>query len=61
MRLRPNQRFKLTEGAVDDFAARMYAGVEMISRYVRAANYTAQSVRRRQLSAGPLGRTTDNP
>ena len=32
----PNQRFKLTELAVDDFAARQCAENDIISRYVRA-------------------------
>jgi len=46
----PNQSLKLTEVAVDDFAARQYAGIDMISRYVRATNYMAVTVRRRSLA-----------
>ena len=42
----PNQSLKLTEGAVDDFAARRYAEHNMISRYVRAMNHLAGAVRR---------------
>jgi hypothetical protein len=48
--LRPNQSLKLTEIAVDDFAARQYAENDMISRYVRAMNYMEQTVRRRSLA-----------
>ena len=48
--LRPNQSLKLTEGTVDDFAARQFAGNEMISRYVRAMKYTELAVRRRSLA-----------
>ena len=47
----PNQRFKLTEVAVDDFAARHYAENDMISRYVRATDYMELAVRRRSLTA----------
>jgi len=47
----PNQRFKLTEPAVDDFAARQYAENDMISRYVRATNYMGLASRRRSLTA----------
>jgi len=46
----PNQSLKLTEPAVDDFAARQYAGIDMISRYVRAMNYIELTVRRRSLA-----------
>ena len=46
----PNQSLKLTEGAVDDFAARQYAGIGMINRYVRAMNYMELAVRRRSLA-----------
>ena len=53
--MRSNQSLKLTEPAVNDFAARQYAGHDMISRYVRATNYMELTVRRRQLSSGPLG------
>ena len=48
--LRPNQSLKLTEPAVDDFAARKYAGNDMISRYVRATDYMELAVRRRSLA-----------
>ena len=47
----PNQRFKLTEVAVDDFAARQCAENDMISRYVRATNYRELASRRRSLTA----------
>jgi len=46
----PNQSLKLTEGAFDDFAARQYAGFDMISRFVRAMNYMEGAVRRRSLA-----------
>ena len=49
-KVRPNQSLKLTEIAVDDFAARQYAGNDMISRYVRATNYMELAVRRRSLA-----------
>ena len=48
--LTPNQSLKLTEIAVDDFAARQFAANDMISRYVRATNYMAAAVRRRSLA-----------
>ena len=48
--LRPNKSLKLTEVAVDDFAARQYAEIDTISRYVRAANYMEAAVRRRSLA-----------
>ena len=41
------ESIKLTEVAVNDFAARQCAENEMISRYVRAMNYLEQAVRRR--------------
>jgi len=47
----PNQRFKLTEVAVDDFAARQCAENDMISRYARATNYMKLASRRRSLTA----------
>ena len=50
IRVRPNQSLKLTEVAVDDFAARQYAENEMIERYVRAMNYNQNAVRRRSLA-----------
>jgi hypothetical protein len=46
----PNQSPKLTEVAVDDFAARHFAGNDMISRYVRAMNYMELAIRRRSLA-----------
>jgi hypothetical protein len=49
-RVRSNQSLKLTEGAVDDFAARQYAENDMISGYVRAMNYTEPADRRRSLA-----------
>jgi hypothetical protein len=45
-----NQSLKLTEVAVDDFAARQYADNDMISRYIRAMNYMELAVRRRSLA-----------
>ena len=48
--VRPNQSLKLTEVAVDDFAARQYAGNDMISRCVRAMNCMELAVRRRSLA-----------
>ena len=48
--VRPNQSLKLTERAVDDFAARQYADNFMISRYVRAMNYREPAIRRRSLA-----------
>jgi len=50
MNMPPNQSLKLTEGAVDDFAARQFAGIDRINRYVRATNYMAPTVRRRSLA-----------
>jgi len=46
----PNQSLKLTEPAVDDFAARQFAEIDMINRYVRATSYMAAAVRRRSLA-----------
>jgi hypothetical protein len=46
----PNQSLKLTETAVDDFAARQYAENDMISGYVRAINYMELAARRRSLA-----------
>jgi hypothetical protein len=58
----PNQSLKLTEVAVDDFAARQYAGIDMISRYVRATSYMVPAAIRRssrrdpfRINSGPLG------
>ena len=48
--LPPNQSLKLTEPAVDDFAARQFAENDMISRYVRATNFMAAAVHRRSLA-----------
>jgi hypothetical protein len=48
--LPPNQSLKLTEVAVDDFAARQFAENDMISRYVRAMNYIELTVCRRSLA-----------
>jgi len=48
--LQANQSLKLTEGAVDDFAARQYAGNDMIRRYIRAAYYMELAARRRSLA-----------
>jgi len=48
--MQANQSLKLTEIAVDDFAARQYAGNDMISRYVRATDYMDLAVRRRSLA-----------
>jgi len=50
LRVRSNQSLKLTEIAVDDFAARQYAENDMINRYVRAMNYMELTVRRRSLA-----------
>jgi len=47
---RANQSLKLTEPPVDDFAAREFAGNDMISRYIRAMNYMEPAVRRRSLA-----------
>jgi hypothetical protein len=44
------QSLKLTEPAVDDFAAQQYAENDMISKYVRAMNYMELAVRRRSLA-----------
>ena len=46
----PNQSLKLTEPAVDDFAARQYAENDMISRYIRAMNYIELAVCCRSLA-----------
>ena len=50
----PNQSLKLTEPAVDDFAARRWTDLGVSDWNVRATNYMAAAVRRRQLSSGPL-------
>jgi len=48
--MQPNQSLKLTEHAVDDFAAREFAKNDMISRYVRAMDHMEMAVRRRSLA-----------
>jgi hypothetical protein len=48
--LLPNQSLKLTEVAVDDFAARQYAENDMINRYFRAADDMELADRRRSLA-----------
>jgi len=48
--LLPNQSLKLTEPAVDDFAAREFTEIDVISKHVRAMNYMEQAVRRRSLA-----------
>ena len=55
MMARPNQSLKLTEVAVNDFAARQYAENDKISRYVRAMNYMELAIRRRSLAPVRLG------
>ena len=50
VRKRYNQSLKLTEIAVNDFAARQYAENDMINRYVRATDYMDLAVRRRSLA-----------
>ena len=55
--LRANQSLKLTEPAVNDLAARCWTDLAAADRHVRATNYRAAAVRRRQLSSGPLGRS----
>jgi len=55
--LRANQSLKLTEVAVDDFAAREFAGIDMISGYVRATRYMELTVlRRSHVSLGGVKR-----
>ena len=49
--LRPNKRLKLTELAVDEFAARQFAEALLNNRYVRAIEYIAGTFRRRSLAA----------
>ena len=48
--LPPNQALKLTEPAVDDFAARCWTDLGPSDRNVRATNYLAAAVRRRSLA-----------
>ena len=49
--MQANQRLKLTELAVDDFAARQYKKIEAKSEYVRATDYMELAVCRRSLAA----------
>jgi hypothetical protein len=46
----PNQSLKLTEPAVDDFAARCWTDLGASDWHVRATNYLAAAVRRRSLA-----------
>ena len=46
----PNQSLKLTEVAVDDFAARCWTSLGAPDWNVRATNYLAAAVRRRSLA-----------
>jgi len=46
----PNQSLKLTEVAIDEFAARQYAENDMFNKYFRAMNYMEPAVRRRSLA-----------
>jgi hypothetical protein len=48
--MRPNQSLKLTEPAVDDFAARCWTGLGVSDWNVRAPSYLAAAVRRRSLA-----------
>jgi len=48
--LQANQSLKLTEVAVDDFAAREFAEHDIINRYVRATIYMELAIRRRSLA-----------
>jgi len=48
--LRPNQSLKLTEPAVDDFAARCWTVLGASDWNVRATSYMAAAVRRRSLA-----------
>ena len=47
---RPNQSLKLTEIAVDDFAARRWTDLGASDWNVRATSYMAAAVRRRSLA-----------
>jgi len=47
----PNQRLKLTEPAVGEYAARKTKESEMIDNHVRAAVYTELAARCRSLAA----------
>ena len=46
----PNQSLKLTEGAVNDFAARCWTDLRASDGNVRATKYLAAAVRRRSLA-----------
>jgi hypothetical protein len=46
----PNQSLKLTEPAVDEFAARQFAENDTINRYIRAMNYKQIAARCRSLA-----------
>ena len=48
---RPNQRLKLTEPAVDEFAARKKKETDMTNRHVRATFYMELAARCRSLAA----------
>ncbi len=48
--LRPNQSLKLTEIAVDNFAARFWTDLGASDWNVHATNYLAAAVRRRSLA-----------
>ena len=48
--LPPNQSLKLTEPAVDDFAARCWTDLGASDWNVRATNYLAAALRRRSLA-----------
>ena len=48
--LLPNQSLKLTEPAVDDFAARCWTDLSASDWNVRATSYLAAAVRRRSLA-----------
>ena len=48
--MRPNQSLKLTEGAVDDLAARRWTDLGVSDWNVRATSYMAAALRRRSLA-----------
>ena len=50
LRVRSNQSLKLTEPAVDDFAARCWTDLGASDWNVRATSYMAAAVRRRSLA-----------
>jgi hypothetical protein len=47
---RDGEKRSLTEGAVDDFAARCWTDLRASDRNVRATNYMAAALRRRSLA-----------